>query len=629
MTGMVLGSVGTPLAPWHAAQGCAFASTSSAACAGGMASATPIPSLKIAETKLANFIFPPLRVCCNASVAGCPSFRQESPMRAKLMLTLAAAAMVLPPVSNTAQAESDAALTGVVSSEAEGKMEGVVVTARRPGSIVQVSLTTDAEGRYSFPRNHLEPGEYTLSVRAVGYDIDSPARAAVRNGKAATADIKLTKTKKLAGQLTNAEWMMSIPGTEEQKAGLLNCVGCHTLERVVRSTHDSDEWTHAIRRMLGYGAVSRPIKPQPRLDRNRAGTPEQYRKLADDLATITLSAVDQWPYELKTLPRPKGRDTRAIVTQYDMVRPTTEPHDVLVDKEGKVWYTDFGEMFIGKFDPKSLKLVEYPIKKFKDKAPTGLLSIEFDREGKIWFDTMYQGSLGNLDPGTGKIAYYPVPPQWNDDTLQLNFTALPPALDGKIWTKSVGTQHIFRLDLKTSKWERFHPTDYLPADKVKGAGIYQVISDSQNNLWMAEFTRGHIGKIDAKTTKVTWWPFPTENARGRRMNIDDQDRITVTEYRGNKVAGCDTRAEKFTEYDLPPRAYPYRANFDKNGEIWASTMHTDRVVRLDPKTGSAVQYLMPSDTNMRTVFVDNSTTPVTFWVGSNHDHRLVKVEPLD
>jgi virginiamycin B lyase len=29
------------------------------------------------------------------------------------------------------------------------------------------------------------------------------------------------------------------------------------------------------------------------------------------------------------------------------------------------------------------------------------------------------------------------------------------------------------------------------------------------------------------------------------------------------------------------------------------------------------------------VFVDNSTNPVTFWVGSNHDHALVKVEPLD
>jgi streptogramin lyase len=553
-------------------------------------------------------------------------------MRAKLMLTLAAtaAAMVLPPAVDPVRAEGPAALTGLVSSEAEGKMEGVVVTARRAGSIVQLSVTTDAEGRYSFPRNRLEPGEYTLSIRAVGYDIDSPAKASVANGKAATADIKLKTTKNLAGQLTNAEWMMSIPGTEEQKAGLLNCVGCHTLERVVRSTHDSDEWTRVISRMMGYGAVSQPIKPQPMLDRRRAGTPEQYRKLADYLATINLSAVDHWQYELKTLPRPRGRDTRAIVTQYDMVRPTTEPHDVLVDKEGKVWYTDFGEMFIGKFDPKSLKLVEYPIKKFKDKAPTGLLSIEFDREGKIWFDTMYQGSLGNLDTKTGKIAYYPVPPEWNDDTVQLNFTGLRHDVDGKVWTKSVGTQHIFRLDLKTGKWERFHPTDFLPkATAPARASIYQVISDSQNNLWMAEFQAGHLGKIDAKTTKVTWWPMPTQNARARRMNIDDQDRITVTEYRGNKVAVFDTGAEKFTEYDLPPRTYPYRANFDKNGEIWASTMHTDRVVRLDPKTGNAVQYLMPSDTNMRTVFVDNSTMPVTFWVGSNHDHRLVKVEPLD
>ena len=552
-------------------------------------------------------------------------------MRARLMLTLAAtaAAMALPPAIDAVRAEGPAALTGLVSSEAEGKMEGVVVTARRAKSIVQVSVTTDAQGRYSFPRDRLEPGQYTLDIRAVGYDIGSPAKATVANEKAATADIKLKKTKNLAGQLSNAEWMMSFPGTEEQKAGLLNCVGCHTLERVARSTHDSDEWTRVISRMLGYGAVSQPIKPQPMLDRARAGSPEQFRKLADYLATINLSAVDRWPYELKTLARPKGRDTRAIVTQYDMVRPTTEPHDVLVDKDGQVWYTDFGEMFIGKFDPKSLKLVEYPIKKFKDKAPTGLLSIEFDHEGKIWFDTMYQASLGSLDPKTGKIAYYPVPPEFNDDTVQLNFTGLRHDVDGKVWTKTVGTQHIFRVDLATSKWERFHPTDYLPEGAPKNAGIYQVISDSQNNLWMAEFTQGHIGKIDAKTTKVTWWPIPTPNARGRRMNIDDQDRITVAEYRGNKVAVFDTRAEKFTEYDLPPRTYPYRADFDRNGELWVSTMHTDRVVRVDPKTGTTVQYLMPSDTNMRTVFVDKTTTPTTFWVGSNHDHRLVKVEPLD
>jgi virginiamycin B lyase len=550
-------------------------------------------------------------------------------MRSKLMLsvTASAAIMLSHPITQTVWAQDLAALTGTVSSDAEGNMEGVVVTAKKTRSILEVSVITDSQGRYTFPENRLDPGEYTISIRAVGYDINVPTKATVESEKTTTTDIKLKKTKNLASQLSNAEWMMSIPGTEEQKAPLLNCVGCHTLERVMRSTHDSDEWTQVITRMMGYGAVSQPIKPQRMLDMTRAGTPEQYRKLADYLATINLSAVDHWQYELKTLARPKGRDTRVIVTEYDMVRPTTEPHDVLVDKEGNVWYTDFGEMFIGKFNPKTLKLTEYPIKKFKDKAPTGLLSIEFDHAGKIWFDTMYQGSLGSLDPETGEISYYPLAPEYNDDRVQLNFTGLHHEVDGKVWTKSVGTQDIFRLDLASNKWERFHPTDELP--DVKHASIYQVIADSKNNLWMAEFTEGHLGKIDAKTTKVTWYPIPTAHARARRMEIDGEDRILVTEYRASKVAQFDTKTEKFTEYNLPEYTFPYRANFDKNGEIWVSTMSTDRVVRLDPKTGHTAQYLMPSDTNMRTVFVDNSTTPVTFWVGSNHDHRIVKVEPLD
>ena len=62
-------------------------------------------------------------------------------------------------------------------------MEGVRRHRAPAGSIVQVSVTTDAEGRYSFPRNRLEPGEYTLAIRAVGYDIDSPAKATVATGK--------------------------------------------------------------------------------------------------------------------------------------------------------------------------------------------------------------------------------------------------------------------------------------------------------------------------------------------------------------------------------------------------------------------------------------------------------------
>jgi len=552
-------------------------------------------------------------------------------MKSTSMLGMAAALAVgFPQVSLSivrAEERVPAALTGQVTSDAEGAIEGVVVTAHKDGSIVSISVTTDAQGRYAFPENKLEPGEYKITIRAVGYDISAPTTADVVAEKTATTDIKLKKARNLASQLGNAEWMMSIPGTEEQKAMLLDCTGCHTLERVVRSTHDADEWTQVITRMMGYGAVSQPIKPQRMLDETRAGKPEQYRKIAEYLATINLSAVDKWEYPLKTLPRPSGRATHAIVTEYDLKRPTTQPHDVLLDADGNVWYSDFGELFISKFDPKTLKLTEYPTKEFKPGAPVGNLSLEFDKEGKLWFDTMYQGSLGTIDPKTGEIKYYALPPEWNDNRVQLNFTGLRHDVDGKVWTKSVGTQDVYRLDLASGKWERFHPTDLLPPGHHYG--MYQLISDSKNNVWIAEFEEGYLGKIDAKTLKVTWFATPSPHGRARRMEIDDQDRILLTEYRANKIALFDTRTEQFTEYDLPPFTYPYRAQVDNNGEIWTSGMSSDRVVRVDPKTATTVEYLMPSDTNMRTVYVDNSTTPVTFWVGSDHAHALVKVEPLD
>jgi virginiamycin B lyase len=551
-------------------------------------------------------------------------------MRHSLMWSLMAGAAVvaLQALPGPVLAQGAAALTGIVSSAQEGAMEGVVVSAHKKGSIVTVSVTTDAQGRYTFPENRLEPGEYTLTIRAVGYDIAAPAAAQVAAEKTATADIKLQPTHDLASQLTNAEWMMSVPGPEDQKALLLNCTSCHTLERIVRSTHDADEWTQVVTRMMGYGAVSQPVKPQRMLDASRSGTPEQYRKFAEYLASINLSKVDKWQYPLKTLPRPKGEATRAIVTEYDVGRATTEPHDVVVAKDGSVWYSDFGEMFISRFDPKTLKLTEYPVKKFKPNAPEGQLSLALDRDGKFWFDTMYQGALGTLDPKTGETKFYPLPAKWNDDRVQLNFVGLRHEVDGKVWTKSVGTQDIFRLDIASGTWDKFHPTSSLPAGHYS---IYQVISDSRNNLWMAEFVDGHIGKIDAKTGAVTWYPLPTAHGRARRMEIDDQDRILLTEYRGNAVALFDTRAEKFiAEYKLPtPYSGPYRAQTDKNGDIWVAGMQTDRAIRLDPKIGKAVEYLMPGDTNMRSLYIDNSTSPPTFWTGSNHDHALVRVEPLD
>ena len=43
-------------------------------------------------------------------------------------------------------------------------------------------------------------------------------------------------------------------------------------------------------------------------------------------------------------------------------------------------------------------------------------------------------------------------------------------------------------------------------------------------------------------------------------------------------------------------------------EAWTGSMLSDQVTRLDPATGATVNYLLPRSTNIRRVFVDNSTT---------------------
>ncbi len=58
-----------------------------------------------------------------------------------------------------AQSPSASALAGRVTSQEEGAMEGVLVSAKRAGATMTVTVVSDAQGRYSFPQNRLEPGQ--------------------------------------------------------------------------------------------------------------------------------------------------------------------------------------------------------------------------------------------------------------------------------------------------------------------------------------------------------------------------------------------------------------------------------------------------------------------------------------
>ncbi len=549
-----------------------------------------------------------------------------------LLLAVVSTAALALVQAGTARAQGSIALAGQVSSAEEGPMEGVLVSAKKTGTTLTITVVSDAKGRYGFPRAKLEPGQYSLRIRAAGYDLGARALAEVAADKTATLDLRLRKTLDLAAQLSNAEWITSMPGTLQQKKTLLNCVGCHTVERIVRSKYDTEGFLQTIVRMAGYANQSTPLHPQRRLaDRDREAVGEERARLqksqAEWLASVNLSAAPTWEYPLQTFPRPSGRGTRVVITEYDLPRPTIEPHDVIVDSGGIAWYSSFGEQFIGKLDPKTGKVTEYAVPEPKKGSPTGLLSLRDDGDGHLWAGMMYQAGIVKFDKKTEKVQVWNVPAELNRPNTQINMTSpLHYAVDGKVWTQNNGFAGVHRVDLASGKWETFEP---FKASK-KTHNIYDVIADSRNNAYFTDFANEHVGRIDAKTGQVTLFPTPTAGSAPRRGMMDAQDRLWFAEYRGNRMAMFDTKTERFQEWEAPtPWFAPYDVALDGNGEAWTGSMLSDRILRLDPKTGQFTEYLLPKSTNIRRVFVDSSTTPVTFWTGSNHGASIIKLEPLD
>src|SRR4051812_44916839 len=126
-------------------------------------------------------------------------------MRVGLFIAAAVFGFVLGQ-AGLAGAQTPAALSGVVASAEEGPMEGVLIGAKK--GTITTTVVSDKDGRFSFPAAKLQPGQYTLQIRAVGYELDGPRSVDIAADQNATADVKLRKTRKLAAQLTNAEWML-------------------------------------------------------------------------------------------------------------------------------------------------------------------------------------------------------------------------------------------------------------------------------------------------------------------------------------------------------------------------------------------------------------------------------------
>jgi virginiamycin B lyase len=279
------------------------------------------------------------------------------------------------------------------------------------------------------------------------------------------------------------------------------------------------------------------------------------------------------------------------------------------DKSGMFWIPYYGAANrIGRLNPKTATVDEFRV---PNDTTAAIHSAIPAGDGSVWLTEQGANKLGRWDPLTKVITEY-------QDAY----------LPGKEGVTAGGDKHTLRVDAQGRVWSTGRPMTvfdpktrkYTRFDEIPTA--YGLALDKDGNCWFAEYAQnGEIGKIDAKTLKVTKWKLPTIDARPRRIQVAADGTVWFAEFKSGAIGRFDPKTQTIKEFPLPgPEATPYALGVDRGGMVWYSSEHMDVVGRLDPRSGQVTEFPVPqSENTMREFFTDSQGR---MWFGSPANNKV-------
>jgi len=298
-------------------------------------------------------------------------------------------------------------------------------------------------------------------------------------------------------------------------------------------------------------------------------------------------------------------------SEWTIPTPNSQPHCVVSDSRGRIWFAAIGANQVGMFDPATEQFRELR----PPTANSGPHGIALGLDDAIWFTEQRANKIGRIDPETFQITEYELP--------NPNSGPHTPIYDGRggLWFTEQTGNRIGRLNVRTGQIEEF-------AIPTPNSGPYGIIADAAGNAWFCSFGGGsnRIGRVDAQTGRVTEYATPTPNSGPRRPWIDSRGRIWLTENRGNKLAVFDPATERFREWDTPsPNGQPYGVVIDRNDQVWYNEFNANTMVRFDPATEKFTVFPFPTArSSVRIVAIDPANR---VWYGENGNNRIGMIRP--
>lgn len=256
--------------------------------------------------------------------------------------------------------------------------------------------------------------------------------------------------------------------------------------------------------------------------------------------------------------------TGELLEQYSS--PTPGLHGAIAIGFDAVWFApertgdEAGEV-IFKLDPSdgSITSFELPINSGPSRMTTGL--------GYVWYTALSHNAVGRLDPVSGQVVEYPIP---TAGSLAVGITTG----FGAVWFTEVSetARKVGRLDPATG-----NITEYpmLTQTGFQCCGV----TTGFDAVWYTASDGNVIGRLDPANGKIVEYPLPSPGSRPIEI-VAGSDAVWFTELSGNRIGRLDPETGTITEYPVPPRgAGPFGI---AEGGPWFSASGGGSIGRLDP-----------------------------------------------
>lgn len=373
----------------------------------------------------------------------------------------------------------------------------------------------------------------------------------------------------------SAAVLAQLPEGELKRRFVLDCTGCHQLDMRVAypggRARTEQEWEAAIRRMIGFAGAGTPF-PIISAERDPAQTA---RWLAANLRTPPAAPTAAGAPEVA-----------GTVRAYPLPEPRDLPHDVALDRDGRILITGMmtGRMYL--LDPESgaFEAVPIPVERANPRA------LDVGPDGAWWVLLGAPRKIARRDPASG---------EWRAHDIGMYPHSIQRDARGRVWFNGHFTREpelIGYLDERTGAVRTFPVPNTQALRAGNGPIPYDLRIAPDGTVWGTELHGNRLIRFDPQSERFRAYDLPTAHGGPRRMDVAADGTVWIAHYAAGKVARFDPRSERFTEHALPDAdALPYVVRVDDaRGRLWVGTGAGDRIYRLDLRSGRWTAHPLPA-----------------------------------